>query len=149
MKYLLDTCVLSELIKSAPDAHVLDWFKARKPHELYISAMTWGELQRGVGRLPESKRRSELTAWLQQLEVGFEDRILAFDQHASRIWAHMTVQAEAQGKSMAACDSIIAATAHARNCKLVTRNVRDFVNAGIEVVNPWQDLTPITPAHPL
>jgi len=136
--YLLDTCVLSELVKSAPDVHVLHWVKSRKPLELCISAMTWGELQRGVIRLPESKRRSELTLWLQQLEAGFEDRILAFDQNTSKIWAQMTVQAEANGKTMAAFDSIIAATARAHGCKLVTRNTSDFINAGIDVLNPWQ-----------
>jgi predicted nucleic acid-binding protein len=139
VRYLLDTCALSELVKSTPDAHVIRWFEARKAHELCISAMTWGELQRGVTRLPESKRRSELTLWLQQLETGFEDRILAFDKNVSRVWAHMTAQAETQGKSMAAFDSIIAATARAHDCKLVSRNVRDFVNAGIDVINPWQD----------
>lgn len=139
MRYLLDTCALSELVKSTPDAHVIRWFEARKAHELCISAMTWGELQRGVTKLPESKRRSELTLWLQQLETGFEDRILAFDKNVSRVWAHMTAQAETQGKSMAAFDSIIAATARTHDCKLVSRNVRDFVNAGIDVINPWQD----------
>ena len=139
MRYLLDTCALSELVKSTPDAHVIRWFEARRAHELCISAMTWGELQRGVTKLPESKRRSELTLWLQQLETGFEDRILAFDKNVSRVWAHMTTQAETQGKSMAAFDSIIAATARAHDCKLVSRNVRDFVNAGIDVINPWQD----------
>lgn len=113
MKYLLDTCVLSELVKSEPDAHILQWVKARKPLELCISAMTWGELQRGVTRLPESRRRAELTVWLQQLEAGFEDRILAFD-------------------------SIIAATARAHDCTLVTSNISDFINAGIDVLNPWQ-----------
>ena len=139
MRYLLDTCVLSELVKSAPDSHVLHWLEARKAHELCNSTMTWGELQRGVAKLPESKRRSELSLWLQQLQIGFEDRILAFDQNASEVWAQMTVQAEAQGKSMAAFDSIIAATAHAHECQLVTRNVRDFAHAGIVVLNPWQD----------
>ncbi len=139
MKYLLDTCVLSELVKSTPDGQVLNWFEARKAHELCISAMTWGELQRGVARMPESKRRSELTLWLQQLQIGFENRILAFDQNVSEVWAHMTVEAETQGKRMTAFDSIIAATARAHECKLVTRNVRDFANAGIDLLNPWQD----------
>ncbi|MBT0569688.1 type II toxin-antitoxin system VapC family toxin [Curvibacter sp. CHRR-16] len=138
MKYLLDTCALSELVKSAPDARVIDWFAARKPHELYISAMTWGELQRGVGRLPESKRRAELTSWLEQLGAGFEGRILAFDQSVADAWAQMTVQADVQGKPMSAFDSIIAATARAYQCQLVTRNVRDFANAGVELINPWQ-----------
>jgi predicted nucleic acid-binding protein len=101
--------------------------------------MTWGELQRGVGRMPDSRRRSELTSWLQQLEIGFEDRIVAFDLNVAQIWAKMTVQAETQGKPMAAFDSIIAATAYANDCKLVTRNVRDFLNAGVEIINPWQE----------
>ena len=139
MRYLLDTCVLSEMVKSTPDANVIRWFEARKPHELYISAMTWGELQRGVARLPQSKRRSELTVWLEQLKAGFEDRILAFDQTTSEAWARMTVQAEAQGRSMAAFDSIIAATSRASDCQLVTRNVRDFAHADIKMINPWQD----------
>ena len=139
MRYLLDTCVLSETVKSIPDPNVLQWLEARNAHELCISAMSWGELQRGVARLPESRRRSELTSWLQRLETGFEDRILSFDQKASQAWAQMIVRAETQGKSLAAFDSIIAATACAHDCKLVTRNVRDFAHAGIELLNPWLD----------
>ena len=137
MRNLLDTCVLSEMIKSTPDANVTQWLQARKPHELFISSMTWGELQRGVARLPQSKRRSELTLWLEQLEAGFEDRVLAFAQQASEVWTQITVMVEAQGKSMAAFDSIIAATARACDCKLVTRNVRDFAHADIDVLSPW------------
>jgi predicted nucleic acid-binding protein len=134
---LLDTCVLSELVKTNRDNNVVDWFEKRKPHELCISAMTWGELNRGVDRMTASKRRSELTQWLDQLVIGFEDRVLAFDQTVARAWSQMTVQAEANGKPMAAFDSIIAATARAYDCKLVTRNVRDFAQAGVEIVNPW------------
>ena len=137
MRYLLDTCVLSELVKTKRDTHVVDWFEKRKPHELYTSAMTWGELNRGVERMPASKRRSELTQWLDQLVTGFEDRVLAFDQTVARAWSQMTVKAEVNGKPMAAFDSIIAATARAYDCKLVTRNVRDFAQAGVEIVNPW------------
>ena len=114
------------------------WFGVRKSFELCISAMTWGELHRGVTKLPESKRRSELVRWLEQLEISFEDQILAFDQKVSQVWADMCVQAETQGKPLSAFDSIIAATARAHHCKLVTRNARDFVHAGIDIVNPWQ-----------
>jgi predicted nucleic acid-binding protein len=138
-KYLLDTCVLSELVKSMPDTHVLTWFEKRKAHELYLSAMTWAELQRGVIRLPESKRRAELTLWLQQLDDGFENRVLPFDKRSAQEWAHLTVYAEAQGKPMAAFDSIIAAIARGYGCKLVTRNLRDFADARVELLNPWQD----------
>jgi predicted nucleic acid-binding protein len=137
VRYLLDTCVLSELVKTNRDNNVVDWFEKRKPHELCISAMTWGELNRGVDRMTASKRRSELTQWLDQLVIGFEDRVLAFDQTVARAWSQMTVQTQANGKPMAAFDSIIAATARAYDCKLVTRNVRDFAQAGVEIVNPW------------
>ncbi|CAM8623064.1 VapC Predicted nucleic acid-binding protein, contains PIN domain [Oxalobacteraceae bacterium] len=100
--------------------------------------MSLGELQRGVIRLPESKRRKELSLWLQALETSFENRILSFDTSVSRVWAQITAHPEAQGKSMAAFDSIIAATAKTHECILVTRNVRDFANAGIDVLNPWE-----------
>jgi predicted nucleic acid-binding protein len=138
VKYLLDTCVLSETVKNTPEPLVLRWLEARKPHELCTSTMSLGELQRGVIRLPESKRRTELSLWLQALETSFENRILSFDTSVSRVWAQITVHAEAQGKSMAAFDSIIAATAKAHDCLLVTRNVRDFANAGVDVLNPWE-----------
>ena len=138
MKYLLDTCVLSETVKNTPDQHVLRWLEARKPHELCSSAMALGELQRGVIQLPESKRRTELILWLQALDASFENRIFSFDTNVARVWAQITIHAEAHGKSMAAFDSIIAATAKAHDCILVTRNARDFANAGIEVLNPWE-----------
>lgn len=138
MKYLLDTCVLSELVKSQPEIGLMQWMQARKPHELCISAMTLAEMLRGVARLPTSKRRTELDAWLQQLEAGFEDRVLPFDREVARAWAEMTVKAAAQGRPLPAFDSIIAATAQVHGCKLVTRNVRDFEFSGLEVINPWR-----------
>jgi predicted nucleic acid-binding protein len=137
VKYLLDTCTLSELVKGAPDAQVLRWFEASNPLQLCTSAMTLAELHRGVSRLPVSKRRTELAVWLQNLEISFEDRVLAFDSKVAKVWAEMTTEAQAQGKPMASFDSIIAATARANGCRLVTRNVKDFSNAGLEVINPW------------
>ena len=138
MKYLLDTCVLSEFVKIAPDSNVLKWFAQSKAHELFTGAMNMAELYRGVAKLTESKRRSELINWLQKLEIGFEDRILAFDINAAKVWAEMTADAEAKGKPISAFDSIIAATARAQGCQLVTRNVRDFSNSGVNVLNPWE-----------
>jgi len=137
VKFLLDTCVLSELVKSQPDARVLRWFEASKAYQLWISTMTLAELQRGVNRLPESKRQLELALWLKNLEMGFEDRVLSFDSKAAKVWAEMTSQVQAYGKPMAAFDSIIAATARANACTLVTRNVKDFSSAGLELLNPW------------
>ncbi|MCE2860618.1 MAG: type II toxin-antitoxin system VapC family toxin [Oxalobacteraceae bacterium] len=138
MKYLLDTCVLSELVKTAPEELVVQWLKERKADQTFVSAITLAELKRGVAKLPESKRRSDLTIWLKQIESDFKDRILPFDIGVAHHWAEMTAQSEAKGKSMAALDSMIAATALAHGYHLVTRNVRDFVNSGVEIINPWE-----------
>lgn len=138
MSDLLDTCVLSELVKPQPDTSVLAWMAARSEPELFVSALTLAELHRGVRRLPESKRRTELSQWLAHIEQGFDDRVLPFTQRTAHVWAEMSTQAEQQGKPMAAMDSIIAATALTHGLRLVTRNVRDFTYAGVALLNPWQ-----------
>lgn len=137
MNFLLDTCVLSELVKPAPDAGVLSWLSARQPHQLFVSAMTLGELQRGVMRLQASRRREELSGWLSTLVQDFEGRVLPFSHDTARAWAELCVRAEAQGKRLAAFDSVIAATALHHGLVMVTRNERDFDPAGIRLHNPW------------
>ena len=139
MKFLLDTCFLSELVKPVPEPAVLKWMEQREDQTLFVSAMTFAELQRGVERLAESRRRAELTSWLAQLEVNFSNRVLPFTLSTSRYWATMCAQAEAAGRSIAAFDSIIAASALEHGLALVTRNVRDFSHAPILLVNPWTD----------
>lgn len=135
--YLLDTCVLSELVKAAPESSVLAWMGERKEHELYVSAMTVAELYRGIAILPTSRRKSDLTVWLQQVEAGFDERVMSFTLDTAHVWAQMCANAEAAGKSMAAFDSIIAATAVEHSLCLVTRNIRDFSNVSVELINPW------------
>lgn len=139
MKFLLDTCILSELVKPVPEPEVLKWMEQREDQALFVTAMTFAELQRGVARLAESRRRAELTNWLVQLEANFSDRVLPFTLATSRYWATMCAQAEAAGRLMAAFDSIIAASALEHGLALVTRNVRDFSPAPILLVNPWID----------
>ena len=139
MRYLIDTCVLSELVKPAPEPAVLKWMGARQDRELFTSAMTLAELQRGIEKLPASRRRTELSDWLQQLEASWEDRVLPFTRETGHYWAQMVAKAEAAGQSMAAFDSIIAATALEHGLALVTRNVKDFVKAPVVLVNPWSD----------
>lgn len=141
MRFLLDTCVLSELVKPVPEPNVLTWMRARQNDELFISAITLAELQRGAAKLPVSRRRDELSVWLQQLEAGFEDRVLPFTGATAHYWAQMCVKAEAKGLSMAAFDSIIAATALEHGMALVTRNVRDFTQAPVVLINPWPEAT--------
>lgn len=135
--YLLDTCVLSELVKANPESAVLAWMAERKEHELFVSAMTIAELYRGIAKLPTSRRKSDLTVWLQQVEAGFDERVMSFTLDTAHVWAQMCANAEAAGKSMAAFDSIIAATAVEHSLCLVTRNIRDFSNVSVELLNPW------------
>lgn len=137
MKYLLDTCFLSELVKSTPEQAVLSWMGERTETELFVSAMTIAEIGRGIERLAASRRQIELSTWLQQLIVGFESRILDFTAETASVWAHMCANVEAKGKPMAAFDSIIAATALEHGLALVTRNLRDFMHAPLVLINPW------------
>lgn len=138
MRYLLDTCLLSELVKPVPEPSVTDWMSKRKASELFASALTFGELHRGVVRKALSKRRSELEEWLQALEASFENQLLSFTPETGRLWAKMCAQAEAKGRTLAVMDSLIAATALEHGLILVTRNVADFSSTGVTLLNPWE-----------
>lgn len=138
MNYLLDTCVLSEFVKTDPSSNVLAWIRGQHEHQLYISSLSWAELHRGVAKLPPSKRRNELTVWLSALSDQFGDRKLAFSAGAGEQWAIMTVALESQGKPMPLMDSLICAIARHHNMTLVTRNTKDFMHAQVALIDPWQ-----------
>ena len=137
MKYLLDTCLLSELVRPAPNPAVLEWMGARTSADLFVSALTLAELERGIVRLPPSRRQSELATWLASVQAGFGQRTLAFTRDTAGYWARLCAQAEAAGKPMAAFDSLIAATALEHGLAVVTRNVSDFASALVVLINPW------------
>ena len=138
MRYLLDTCLLSELVKPAPEPSVTAWMSQRKASELFASALTLGELHRGVAKKALSKRRSELENWLRALEVSFENQLLPFTHETGRVWAAMCARAEAQGRPLAVMDSLIAATALEHGLTLVTRNIKDFSSTLVNLLNPWE-----------
>ena len=138
MKYLLDTCVLSELVKPAPNSAVLAWVDSRAENDLFVAAMTLGELRRGVAKLPASRRKSELSIWLENLQAGFGQRVLPFTSDTAGYWGEMCARVEAVGKTMAAFDSIIAATAVEHGLALSTRNIQDFAAAPLMLINPWE-----------
>ena len=104
MKYLLDTCVLSEFVKPAPNSAVLAWVDARAENELFVAAMTLAELRRGVAKLPVSRRKSELLVWLDQLQASLGKRVLPFTGDTAGYWGELCAQVEARGKPMAAFD---------------------------------------------
>lgn len=139
MNYLLDTCVISELVAKKPNPRVVEWVDGIEETRLHLSVITIGEIRKGIEKLASSPRRTTLREWLNdQLLVRFDERIVPIDTWAMLQWGQLTAELEAKGKPMSAMDSLIAASALARGLALVTRNEDDFKYAGISIVNPWQ-----------
>lgn len=139
MKYLLDTCVISELVAKHPNPQVVGFVDGLDSDDVYLSVITIGEIVKGVEKLPKSKRKHELHSWLKEdLLVRFDGRIIPLDTEVLMQWGALVGQLESTGVTLPAIDSLIAATTLTHKLTLVTRNVNDFSGAGIEIVNPWE-----------
>ncbi len=139
MKALLDTCVISELVSKQPNPKVVEFVDSLDPEDVYLSVITIGEIVKGIEKLPKSRRKTDLQAWLKDdLLVRFEGNILALDTDVLIEWGALTARLESAGKTTPAIDSLIAATALAKKMTLVTRNVSDFEETDVEIVNPWE-----------
>ena len=140
MKYLIDTCVISELVKSEPDKKVINWISNISEDLLFLSVFTIGEIRKGIEKLSESKKKRELQHWLKNdLRNRFSKRILNFDINVSEKWGEIQGQTESQGKTLSLIDGLIASTAIYYDMVLVTRNVKDVENSGAVILNPWED----------
>ena len=140
MSYLLDTCVISELVSACPAPVVLEWMNSVEATRLFLSVLTIGEIKRGIVRLPASKRRSALESWLEQdLSLRFHGRILSLDVSVMLTWGQLVAELERKGRPLPAIDSLIAATALHYQFQLVTRNEKDFANTGVNILNPWRE----------
>jgi len=139
MNYLLDTCVLSEYTRRKPNEKVIKWVENVEEEKVFISAITIGEIQRGIERLPESHRKTELQGWINNsLIERFGERILPLETQTLFLWGSLTARREASGQPLAVMDSLMAATALQNNLVVVTRNVSDFLPCGVQVINPWE-----------
>lgn len=126
MKWLLDTCVISELVSKQPCKAVIDWIDSIEAENLYLSVITIGEIAKGIEKLPQSKRKRELHRWLtEDLLLRFDGRILLLDVDVLLVWGQLTGRLESKGKKMSAIDSLVAAIALHWNLTIVTRNVSD------------------------
>lgn len=135
---LLDTNVISEMMRTEPAQIVLDWFGKHDAADLFISAVTEAELRTGVAILPDGQRRDRLQLAIDgMIDQDFQSRVLPFDSPAARSYAEIAAARRAKGKPIMEADCQIAAIACACGAAIATRNVKDFEGCGISVINPW------------
>jgi predicted nucleic acid-binding protein len=138
VSFLLDTNVVSEPTRRQPEPRVIEWMAAQPDETLFISALTLGELRRGILLLDEGKKRRALLRWLEQeIEPGFGGRIVAVDAAVMRAWAELQERAARSGRTLPVMDGLFAASALAHDFTLVTRNTADFAATGVNLLNPW------------
>lgn len=137
MTYLLDTNVLSETRKRQPAAGVAGWIAATPPDRLHVSVLTLGEIEQGIARVRgrgDRHQASALERWLRDLETGFEDRVLPVTLPVAAAWGR-----QQYAQPLPVIDALIAATARVHGMTVVTRNVKDFELAGVQVLNPFAE----------
>jgi predicted nucleic acid-binding protein len=135
---VLDTNVVSELMRPAPAARVLGWIDSQSASQLFITAITQAEILTGVMQLPRGKRREAIAAAAGEMfERDFAGRILAFDSSAAEAHAAIASARRRAGRPIAAFDAQIAAIARTHDAALATRNVGDFAGCGLEIIDPW------------
>jgi toxin FitB len=135
VNYLLDTCVLSEVMRRAPDSGVLDWLNSTPEETKFVSVISLAEIKFGILSAPAGQKKDRLEAWfVNLLRPSLSDRVVALDESVSMRWAAL----RSERRSAPVLDAQIAASAIEHSMTLVTRNVRDFAFAGLKVFNPWE-----------
>lgn len=139
MRYLLDTCVISELVRPKPEKPVVDWIHGQQEEHLYLSVMTLGEIRKGIERLADNRKRIRLGTWLDRdLKLRFTGRWLSVDNETAERWGLITADLLKRGIQVPVIDGLIAATALVHGMTLVTRNTRDVQETGVLFLNPWK-----------
>lgn len=136
---ILDTNVLSEILRPAPDSHVVAWLASQPRAALFTTSVTRGEILYGIRLLPNGRRRE--TLWKAVSSIFNEDmagQVLNFDNDAADAYAEIAVDRKSQGKPISQFDAMIAAMARSRRASLATRNIKDFVDCGVDLIDPWQ-----------
>jgi predicted nucleic acid-binding protein len=140
VSWLLDTCVICEPSQKKPSAKVVAWLDAQPEEMLYLSVLTFGEIRKGVARLPAGPKRKRLESWLEHdLRARFAGRIIPLDEEIADDWGRLQAAAEGRGHVLPTLDSQLAATARTRGLTLVTRNTSDFASNEVSLFDPWVD----------
>ena len=139
MNYLLDTCVISELIKPKPSPTVIKWLHSCQEESLFLSSLTICEIQKGISKLPDSRKRKKLQIWLDsELTQRFDKRIIGIDFKVAQKWGEIQASSEIAGVKMPVIDSLIASIGLLYDMTVVTRNTGDMQNSGVRLFNPWE-----------
>ncbi len=136
-RYLLDTNIISNVVKPTPSAALMSWMAAQADEDLFIASLTIAEIRRGGLERPAGRKRRELESWFfgrMGPQALFSGRVLPFDENAALVWARLMAEGTAAGRPRSALDMIIAAIAEANDCVVATDNEKDF--AGLTIVNP-------------
>lgn len=137
--FLLDTNCISELTRIQPEPRVLQWLKVADESLLHLSVLTLGEIRIGIAGLPQSGRRSQLESWLEvDLQARFSGRIVPISAAIADRWGLLAAESKRKGRPLAVIDGLLAATALQLNLTIVSRNVNDFANTRVPVLNPWE-----------
>jgi predicted nucleic acid-binding protein len=136
---VLDSNVISELMRREPDQRVLGWIRRQNTAQLYLTALSAAEIRRGIALLPDGKRKRDLEQSFEDfLAKGFEQRILPFTTETSRVYAPIYRARVKAGLGVGELDLLIAAIAKQYQADLATRNLSDFEGCGIRIINPWK-----------
>lgn len=135
---ILDTSVVSELMRPEPDARVRQWVTGRRADEIGTTAITVAEIRHGIERLPDGRRKESLLSASTDLFAGFGDLVYPLDARAAEWFGPVMVQRARAGLPIQGFDALIAAICRVHEAALATRNVKDFAETGIEVVDPWK-----------
>lgn len=139
MKYLLDTCVISEIFKPQPNENVVTWMRENNEESMYLSVLTFGEIAKGIEKASNPAKKKALQMWLEnELKERFKHRILDVDMAVASQWGTIQGKAELVGKRMPTIDGLIAVSGLVHNCVVVTRNISDMQQSGVELLNPWE-----------
>lgn len=138
--YLLDTCAISELTREAPSENVVSWFESMNEQRLFLSVVSIGELEKGIYGLEQGKKRIRLEKWFfDEVVPGFSGRILEIGQKTMSTWAKLSVELKTKGIVRPSFDSLLEATSLEHDLILVTRNVKNFQESSVTILNPWED----------
>lgn len=135
--FLLDTNVISEMVKPKPHPGVMQWISSADESLLYFSVVTLGEIRKGIASRPDAARKAQLESWLRELLSRFSGRILPIDLAVADRWGRLAGSCKARGLVLPVIDGLLAATALHNDLTLVTRNVSDVQSTGADIFNPW------------